>query len=75
MHDPASRRHTAVSWHAVFATYLPALVIALGAGIALPAVPTLAKATRGSLRLAGAVATAFAGNGTTAAMRARAAAA
>ena len=59
MHDPASRRHTAVSWHAVFATYLPALVIALGAGIALPAVPTLAKSFDVSFGVASGVVTAF----------------
>ena len=36
-------RTRAVSWDAFLATYLPALVLALGTGIALPAVPTLAK--------------------------------
>ena len=33
----------AVSWSALYLVYLPAFVMALGAGIALPAIPTLAK--------------------------------
>ncbi len=49
----------AVSWQSVFATYLPALVIALGAGIALPAVPSLAKSFDVSFGVASGVVTAF----------------
>ncbi len=52
-------RQVALSWHAVFATYLPALVIALGAGIALPAVPTLAKSFDVSFGVASGVVTAY----------------
>jgi MFS family permease len=48
-----------VSWDAFFATYLPALVLALGTGIALPAVPTLAKSFGVSFGAASGVVTAF----------------
>ncbi len=49
----------AVSWEAVLSTYLPALVYALGTGIALPAVPMLAKSYGVSFGLASGVVTAF----------------
>src|SRR5215471_15078220 len=41
---PAAQQEAkAFSWSAFVSTYLPALVLALGVGIALPAIPTLAK--------------------------------
>lgn len=49
----------ALSMDAVLATYLPALILALGTGIALPAVPTLAKSFGVSFGLASAVITSF----------------
>ena len=53
------RRHAAISWEAFLSTYLPALVLALGTGIALPAVPTLAKSFEVSFGVASGVVTAF----------------
>ena len=55
----ASRNDAAVSWDAFLSTYLPALVLALGTGIALPAVPTLAKSFGVSFGLASGVVTSF----------------
>ncbi len=55
----AQKPQTALSWSAFFVTYLPALVIALGAGVALPAVPTLAKSFDVSFGVASGVVTAF----------------
>jgi MFS family permease len=49
----------AVSWDAFLSTYLPALVLALGTGIALPAVPTLAKSFGVSFGAASGVVTSF----------------
>jgi len=49
----------AVSWQAVWSTYLPALILALGTGIALPAIPTLAKSFDVSFGVASGVVTAF----------------
>jgi MFS family permease len=49
----------ALSWHAFLATYLPALVLALGTGIALPAIPTLAASFNVSFGIASGVITAF----------------
>ncbi len=49
----------AVSWDAFLSTYLPALVLALGTGIALPAVPTLAKSFGVSFGAATGVITTF----------------
>jgi MFS family permease len=49
----------AVSMHAFLSTYLPALIFALGTGIALPAVPTLAKSFDVSFGVASGVVTAF----------------
>lgn len=61
--EPAAARkpqgQTAVSWDAFLSTYLPALVLALGTGIALPAVPTLAKSFEVSFGVASGVVTAF----------------
>lgn len=53
------RQDKALTWDAFFATYLPALVLALGTGVALPAVPTLAKSFHVSFGLASGVVTAF----------------
>src|SRR5215469_6964297 len=55
----ASRRIAAVSWDALISTYLPALVLAIGTGVALPAVPTLAKSFNVSFGVASGVVTAF----------------
>jgi MFS family permease len=49
----------AVSWDAFLSTYLPALVLAIGNGIAVPAVPTLAKSFGVSFGVATGVVTAF----------------
>jgi MFS family permease len=53
------RAAAAVSWEAFLSTYLPALVLALGTGIALPAIPTLAKSFDVSFGVASGVVTAF----------------
>ena len=50
---------SAVSWNAFLSTYLPALVLALGAGIALPAMPALARSFHVSFGVASGVVTAF----------------
>ena len=49
----------AISWEAFLSTYLPALVLALGTGIALPALPTLAKSFGVSFGVASLVVTMF----------------
>ncbi|MBO0833691.1 MAG: MFS transporter, partial [Actinobacteria bacterium] len=49
----------AVSWNAFLATYLPALILALGTGIAVPAIPTLARSFQVSFALASGVVTAY----------------
>jgi MFS family permease len=49
----------AVSWDALLSTYLPAFVLALGTGIALPAIPALAKSFDVSVGLASGVITAY----------------
>lgn len=54
-----TREGGAVSWDAFLSTYLPALVLAIGAGVALPAVPTLAKSFGVSFGVASGVITAF----------------
>ena len=61
MIDANNRPHdgAAVSWNAVLSTYLPAFVLALGVGIALPAIPTLAKSFGVGFGLASGVVTAF----------------
>ena len=50
---------SAVSWDALLAIYLRALVLALGTGITLPAVPALAKSFGVSFGAASGVVTAF----------------
>ncbi|WP_454848067.1 MFS transporter [Rhizobium binxianense] len=54
--SPANR---ALSWNTFLSTYLPALVLALGTGIALPAVPALAKSFNVDFSVASGVVTAF----------------
>jgi MFS family permease len=49
----------AVSWDAVLSLYLPAAVLGLGAGVALPAIPILAKSFDISFGVASGVVTAF----------------
>ena len=56
---PAPHAIGALSWDAFLSTYLPALVLAVGTGIALPAVPTLAKSFDVSFGVASGVVTAF----------------
>jgi MFS family permease len=53
------RGSAAWSWEAFLSTYLPALTLALGTGIALPALPTLAKSFGVSFGVASGVVTAF----------------
>lgn len=55
----APPRQAAVSWDAFLSTYLPALVLAVGTGIALPAIPTLARTYAVSFGLASGIVTAF----------------
>jgi MFS family permease len=49
----------AFSWDALLSTYLPAFVLALGTGIALPAIPALAKSFDVSFGLASGVITSY----------------
>jgi MFS family permease len=49
----------AVSWGALFSTYFPAFLLALGTGIVLPAIPTLAQSFDVSFGVASGVITAF----------------
>ncbi len=53
------KSESALSWQTFLSTYLPALIYALGAGIALPAVPTLAKSFDVGFGVASGVVTAF----------------
>lgn len=54
-----SQAGRAFSWNIFLSTYLPALIFALGAGIAVPAVPTLAKSFNVDFSVASGVVTAF----------------
>jgi len=56
---PTPPHVAAVSWQAFLSTYLPALVLALGTGIALPAIPTLAKSFDVSFGIASGVVTSY----------------
>lgn len=49
----------ALSWSAFLSTYLPALILALGTGVALPAVPSLARSFHIGFGLASFVTTSF----------------
>src|SRR5208282_5950079 len=53
------RLNVALSWDAFLSTYLPALVLALGIGIALPSLPTLAKSFGVSFAAASGIVTMF----------------
>jgi MFS family permease len=57
--QPATGEGNALSWETFLDTYLPALVLALGVGIALPAIPTLARSFNIGFGLASGVVTAF----------------
>jgi MFS family permease len=67
MSDPDAQRSTvtaadtsrAVSWHSFWTIYLPSLVLALGTGIVVPVIPTLARSFDVSFGLATGVVTAF----------------
>src|SRR5689334_23634710 len=54
----------ALSWETVLSTYLPAMLLALGVGIALPAIPVLARSFDVGFGLASFVITAFLIGGT-----------
>lgn len=56
---PTADSAKALSWNAFLSTYLPAMILALGTGIALPAVPTLAMSFGVSFGVASGVVTAF----------------
>jgi MFS family permease len=58
------RETRAFSWDTFLDTYLPALVFALGTGIAIPAIPTLAKSFNVGFGVASGVLTAFLLGGT-----------
>jgi MFS family permease len=55
----ASAGKSALSWETTLSTYLPAAIFALGAGIAIPAVPTLATSFDVSFSTASGVVTAY----------------
>src|SRR5580692_7657013 len=59
MSEAATRPFKALSWGAFLSTYLPALVLALGTGIAVPALPALAKSFGVSFGIASGVLTIF----------------
>ena len=54
-----ARQVAAFSWSAFISTYLPALILALGAGIAVPALPSLAQSFGVGFGVASGVVTAF----------------
>jgi len=56
---PPAGEAGALSWATFLDTYLPALVLALGVGIALPAIPALARSFHVGFGLASGVVTAF----------------
>src|SRR5262249_14342211 len=49
----------ALSWETIFSTYVPAMLLALGVGMALPAIPILARSFDVGFGLASFVVTAF----------------
>ena len=55
----AQAESQALSWESVLSTYLPAMILALGVGMALPAVPVLARSFDVGFGLASFVVTAF----------------
>jgi len=58
-HDEPRGEPGALSWATFLDTYLPALVLALGVGIALPAIPALARSFHVGFGLASGVVTSF----------------
>jgi MFS family permease len=56
---PSGGTGAAVSWRALFATYLPAMILSTGLGIALPAIPALANSFHVSFGVASGVITLF----------------
>jgi MFS family permease len=59
MVDRRAAESKALSWEAFLATYLPALLLALGVGIAVPAIPTFAQSFGVSFGVATGVITSF----------------
>jgi MFS family permease len=57
--DSLEREFKAVSWNTIYSTYLPAFILALGTGVAVPAIPTLAKSFGVEFGAASGVVTAF----------------
>jgi MFS family permease len=57
--EHATSAPAAVSWNAFLSTYLPALVLALGVGIALPALPAIAASFHVGFAAASGIVTAF----------------
>jgi MFS family permease len=57
--QPQAQESQALSWESVFSTYLPAMLLALGVGMALPAIPVLARSFDVGFGLASFVVTAF----------------
>jgi MFS family permease len=57
--DISTRGPAAVSWNTALSTYLPALILASGTGIVLPAIPMLAKSYDVSFGVASGLITAF----------------
>ena len=62
--EPADVEAAALSWETVASTYLPAVFLALGVGIALPAIPVLARSFDVGFGLASFVITSFLIGGT-----------
>lgn len=61
---PVENEARAVSWEALLSTYLPAALLALGVGIALPAIPVLARSFDVGFALSSFIITAFLIGGT-----------
>src|SRR5579871_2959102 len=57
--DSPNEEGQALSWNAFFSIYFPAMLLALGTGIALPAIPRIAKSFDVGFGLASFVITAF----------------
>jgi MFS family permease len=57
--DEPPKGPAALSWDAVLSTYLPAFILALGTGIALPAIPALAKSFDVDFAVASGVVTSY----------------
>lgn len=57
--EPSARSGSALSWNAFVSNYVPALILALGTGIALPSIPALAQSYDVGFGLASGVVTVF----------------